>query len=49
MSKNYNGYSCGMVYIMTNSAECNQIAAFYRNSEGLLSLNRLYKTQGRGT
>lgn len=49
MSNDYNEYPCGMVYIMTNSAECNQIAAFYRNSDGLLSLNNFYKTHGRGT
>jgi 6-phosphogluconolactonase len=44
-----NKLSRGMVYIMTNSAECNQIAAFYRNSDGLLSFNKFYNTHGRGT
>ncbi len=40
---------CGMLYIMTNAAECNQIAAFYRSSNGLLTFRKLYDTQGRGT
>ncbi len=39
----------GMVYIMTNSAECNQVVAFYRSPEGLLTLNNFYNTHGRGT
>lgn len=37
-----------MVYIMTNSADCNQIAAFRRNPNGLLTFADLYETQGRG-
>jgi 6-phosphogluconolactonase (cycloisomerase 2 family) len=49
MSKDYNEYFCGMVYIMTNSAEGNQIAAFYRGPDGKLSLQDLYNTHGRGT
>lgn len=39
----------GMVYIMTNSADCNQIAAFTRKPDGTLSLKELYDTHGKGT
>ena len=49
MSNTYNNFVGGMVYIMTNSAESNQVAAFFRSSEGLLKLNHLYNTHGRGT
>lgn len=45
--KNTNPF--GMVYIMTNSAESNQIAAFLRRPDGFLTLGELYDTQGRGT
>lgn len=49
MSVKNNEHSYGMVYIMTNSAEGNQIAAFRRRPDGLISLNNFYNTHGRGT
>lgn len=49
MSVKNNENSYGMVYIMTNSAEGNQIAAFYRRPDGLISLYNFYNTRGRGT
>jgi 6-phosphogluconolactonase len=49
MPTNRNRTPLSMVYIMTNSADCNQIAAFQRNTNGFLTFTALYETQGRGT
>jgi 3-carboxymuconate cyclase len=49
MAMRNNRPSYGMVYIMTNSAEGNQIAAFQRGNDGLILLYNLYDTRGRGT
>ncbi len=39
----------GMVYIMTNSATENDIAAFRRNDNGTLAFRAFYATRGQGT
>ncbi len=39
----------GMVYIMTNASECNEVASFFRQPDGTLSPCALYGTGGRGT
>ncbi|WMJ87141.1 lactonase family protein [Anaerocolumna sp. MB42-C2] len=44
-----NNTPLGMVYVMTNSAEGNQIAAFRRHPNGDLTFVDLYETHGMGT
>ena len=39
----------GMVYIMTNAADNNEVAAFVRASGGMLQPGAFYSTQGSGT
>ena len=41
--------SASMVFIMTNNAEMNQIIAFNRGMNGMLTFVRAYQTYGRGT
>ncbi|MFC0330927.1 lactonase family protein [Paenibacillus sepulcri] len=38
-----------MVYMMTNTNEMNQVVAFYRNMNGLLTFAASYPTYGKGT
>jgi 6-phosphogluconolactonase len=48
MNKYYRA-SASMVYIMTNNHVINQIIAFYRNLNGMLTFVGSYPTNGRGT
>ncbi|MEH7355142.1 beta-propeller fold lactonase family protein [Neobacillus drentensis] len=50
--QNMNKYfrtSASMVYIMTNNEVMNQIIAFYRDMNGMLTFTGSYPTYGRGT
>ena len=41
--------SVSMVYMMTNNEVMNQVIAFYRDMNGMLSFAGAYPTNGRGT
>ena len=46
---NYFRARTSMVYMMTNNEVMNQVIAFYRDMNGMLTFVGAYSTHGRGT
>ncbi len=49
MPEDRNDQMAGLVYVMTNSADDNEIAAFFRGTDGTLLPTSFYRTLGLGT